>query len=390
MSESILEGANQMERPRGPQAGFSLIELLVAMTITLIVSGAIYGLMTVGQNAFRREPELAERQQNIRLATDMMLRDIANAGTALPPFTQVFTTGLGGAGVTGPSGAASDDLEMLSVIDRESEPVCTAAGQGSVNEVSLYRHGNNPPVPVGTLVFLVFSEITPSATNAPETQDDQWTSRRLTAVPTDRVGPPSGVTWDACDPAVPHSVLTFANSNPYNPANLCANPTTAPTGNFAGGCGVKRITRAVFGQQVRYQVRNDPTDGVPVLQRISTTDGTTQTLARGIEELQVEYAQFSAPTTWLTAAPVVGSPTTTSTLPPPGLPQFGSLVKQVRLTITSRAESTRIQGAVNNAAGTNARIRGTMTTTASPRSALIYVSRGRPSPDPSPGIWHWE
>ena len=95
-----------MEHPRASESGFSLIELLVAMVITLIVSGAIFGLMTAGQNAFRREPELAERQQNIRLAMDLITRDIANAGSGLPPLSQVFTTGLSGFGPERPFGPA--------------------------------------------------------------------------------------------------------------------------------------------------------------------------------------------------------------------------------------------------------------------------------------------
>ena len=37
------------------EAGFSMVELLVAMVITLMISGAIFGLLTGGQNAFRRE-----------------------------------------------------------------------------------------------------------------------------------------------------------------------------------------------------------------------------------------------------------------------------------------------------------------------------------------------
>ena len=73
------------------ERGFSLVELMVAMTVTLIVSGAIYGLLTSGGNAFRREPELADRQQNIRTAMDLVSRDVFNAGAALPTFAQAFT-----------------------------------------------------------------------------------------------------------------------------------------------------------------------------------------------------------------------------------------------------------------------------------------------------------
>ena len=66
------------------QSGFSLVELMVAMTVTLIVSGAIYGLLASGGNAFRREPEVADRQQNIRLAMDLITRDVYTAGAVSP------------------------------------------------------------------------------------------------------------------------------------------------------------------------------------------------------------------------------------------------------------------------------------------------------------------
>ena len=92
-------GTRRLPRPRRlledammrKERGFSMVELMVAMTITLIVSGAIYGLLTSGSTAFRREPELADRQQNIRVAMDLISRDVYNAGASLPTFSQVFT-----------------------------------------------------------------------------------------------------------------------------------------------------------------------------------------------------------------------------------------------------------------------------------------------------------
>src|SRR5713226_893481 len=93
--------------------GFSLIELMVAMTITLVVSGAIYGLLTAGHNAFRREPELADRQQNIRMAMDLISRDVEEAGNGMTPFVQAFTNNLDGVGPPGPGGVATDYLEIL-------------------------------------------------------------------------------------------------------------------------------------------------------------------------------------------------------------------------------------------------------------------------------------
>jgi len=68
---------------RSSASGFSLIELLIAMVVTSIISGAIYGLIASGQTAFRREPELVDRQQNIRMAMDLIVRDVGAAGVGL-------------------------------------------------------------------------------------------------------------------------------------------------------------------------------------------------------------------------------------------------------------------------------------------------------------------
>jgi len=76
---------------RNGESGFSLVELMVAMVITLIISGSIYGLLAAGQGAFRREPEMTERQQNIRTAMDLILRDVSAAGVGMSTFMQAFT-----------------------------------------------------------------------------------------------------------------------------------------------------------------------------------------------------------------------------------------------------------------------------------------------------------
>ena len=89
---------NTMSTADTRQAGFSMIELLVAMVMTLIVSGAIFGLLTGGQNAFRREPELTDRQQNIRIAMDLIKRDVAGAGAGWCPSSRRSRTVADGAG----------------------------------------------------------------------------------------------------------------------------------------------------------------------------------------------------------------------------------------------------------------------------------------------------
>jgi prepilin-type N-terminal cleavage/methylation domain-containing protein len=134
------------------QRGFSMIELMVAMTVTLIVSSAIYGLLASGGNAFRREPEMSDRQQNIRIAMDVIAKDVESAGGGAPLVAQVFThtddplgapaatgsgapylNGAGPQGVMGPGGQAlrgggatgagadgSDDTDILEVVIGEA------------------------------------------------------------------------------------------------------------------------------------------------------------------------------------------------------------------------------------------------------------------------------
>ena len=95
------------------EKGFSLIELMVAMTVTLIITGAVFQLVTAGKSAFRREPEMADRQQNIRVAMDLISQDVYRAGYGAPGVRAGLhrqprrrrTDGLGG--------AATDVLEMF-------------------------------------------------------------------------------------------------------------------------------------------------------------------------------------------------------------------------------------------------------------------------------------
>lgn len=62
------------------QEGFSLLELLIAMVIFLIITGAIYGLMEVGRIDRNRSSRRADIQKNARVAIHLIGRDALNAG----------------------------------------------------------------------------------------------------------------------------------------------------------------------------------------------------------------------------------------------------------------------------------------------------------------------
>jgi len=62
------------------QGGFSLIELMVALTLSLVVVGGSLATYKVQQNAFERQGAMGEVEQNIRFGLDMIVDDVRQAG----------------------------------------------------------------------------------------------------------------------------------------------------------------------------------------------------------------------------------------------------------------------------------------------------------------------
>lgn len=71
-------------RGRDPrEAGFTLIETLLATAIVLCAFAVLFQLATAGQRITRTQPEAADLQQRIRVAADMIQRDLLMAGAGL-------------------------------------------------------------------------------------------------------------------------------------------------------------------------------------------------------------------------------------------------------------------------------------------------------------------
>jgi len=62
------------------QAGFSLIELMVALTLSLVVVGGSLATYKVQQNAFERQGAMGEVEENIRFGLDMIVEEVRQAG----------------------------------------------------------------------------------------------------------------------------------------------------------------------------------------------------------------------------------------------------------------------------------------------------------------------
>jgi prepilin-type N-terminal cleavage/methylation domain-containing protein len=350
----------QMTTAARPRAeGFSLIELVIAMAVTLVISGAMYGLLAGGQSAFRREPELTDRQQNIRMAMSVVQKDLDTAGVGMGAFFQVFADGLN-APAAAPQGttARTDHLHFYG--NDGSCPDVDALQAEDCNGSKCPTNGLNlntrSPIPgcyqENSLLLIIY------ARNGLDL-GAKWGLGFNFHSGDDKVNFPGGQQPTKSQIQDKDDLECFVKNSP--PAS-CDRP-------------VRMSPLTMF----RYEVANDP-DGVPCLWRSTTggmnpgaggyvpapaAGGMWQLIARGIEDFQVQYRTGAG---WLDDPGI------------PADPNFNSIVREVRVTMSARAMGQNLTGqttAINAAmpAGTRNAVRGTLTSTNAIRATLYYMSQ---------------
>src|ERR1700751_5247563 len=65
------------------QTGFTLIELMVSVTIFTIISAAMFGLLHLSQERYRTESQFLDTFQEARLGLDQIVREAGDSG--FPP-----------------------------------------------------------------------------------------------------------------------------------------------------------------------------------------------------------------------------------------------------------------------------------------------------------------
>jgi hypothetical protein len=87
-------------RPLSGEAGFSLLELLIASLLSVVVVGGVLTMLVGVEDVHRDTQELIDAQQMARLSLDQMTRDIQLAGVGLvwllPPFPLIVPRADGG------------------------------------------------------------------------------------------------------------------------------------------------------------------------------------------------------------------------------------------------------------------------------------------------------
>jgi Tfp pilus assembly protein PilW len=358
------------------EAGFSMVELLVAMVITLMISGAIFGLLTGGNNAFRREPEMTDRQQSIRIAMDIIKRDIAGAGAGMVPFVQAFTNGLDGQGgapsTTQTAGAiagtATDILQVLTASGQCTSATLTAA----------------PALDTDNWI---------SAENLPSCFPDTTAPNSFFYIGSSAAAERAAYGIRMGKANVAATVAPF-QIVPLAPA-INVNPTAGGSAGFCdriSAAGIATSCTVVMPVDVvRYQVSADPDDPtLPALWRSRTGtfssaganvggaapgNGNWEVVARGIEDLQVEYFRNGG---W---NPTPGDVTCTAPCTTPVAADFLTVVRQVRVTLSARATGRgRIQGQRTGSGGAGNAIRGQLQAVMTPRAVLTTLTLNTSSP----------
>jgi prepilin-type N-terminal cleavage/methylation domain-containing protein len=73
-----------MDFERHDRRGFSLVELLVSMAVTSLVMGGVFSVMTSATRAQNSVRHVTSMNNNLRVAMDLLVRDMIQAGQGLP------------------------------------------------------------------------------------------------------------------------------------------------------------------------------------------------------------------------------------------------------------------------------------------------------------------
>jgi prepilin-type N-terminal cleavage/methylation domain-containing protein len=348
------------------EKGFSLIELMVAMVVTLIISGAVFQLVTAGQSAFRKEPAVADRQQNIRMAMDILTQDLFQAGYGMPSFAQAFTNNLDGIGPMGAGGNDTDELEIFRASECPPMTVCQLNSDPSKSIVTKEKFSACYTMPAIVLMG----------------NDSEWDLRWAESPGKGTVSKDCATSGDDTNDRHGHVVFPPGQAIALNPTDSFTAWQNPPT-------------YMMLGMAIRYRVHVDA-DGIPNFER-STAGGeldadgnsTWQIIARGVEDFQVEYMNAAG---WQNTPGTIdcagtggggshggggsGTGTTTGGCSAPTAADYDRLVRRVRVRLSARVtESGKMAGETASAALpdiANA-IRGQLVTEIAPRPATTTL-----------------
>lgn len=129
-------------RDRSPgfgSAGFTLIELMIAMVLGLVLIGGVVSILLANKQSYKTNSALSQLQDNARTAFEMMARDIRQAGSTPCGNTTVSNN------LKSINGANTDwYLWGTSVVGVDDATTASPALAGAVAQSAIATHGAGP------------------------------------------------------------------------------------------------------------------------------------------------------------------------------------------------------------------------------------------------------
>ena len=298
------------------QDGFSLIEVLVSILVTLILMASVFGLLTAGQETFRREHEVADMQMSTRAGLQVVSRDLTMAGFHTPPSAAILWNDGGG--------IEPDELTIV-YADPDvplSQPIqCGGGGGGG---------GPCPTLGASSTLFIDPKALDLTMETAELAYDKGMVLAAIETADCNGDGQVGIFPFHVTQPP------TMTKAGGSETLNVNHNPGRLGSDlNRPGGFnGQVRQDCAVVGRFriITYRVSPPPPVGNPRLERRDLTESTEWIpVAHNIENFQVRYGAGVDVT--LVDEPLV---------PPTDDPL--TWINRVDLTLTGRTESTRLKG----------------------------------------------
>jgi type II secretory pathway pseudopilin PulG len=334
--------------------GFSLVEILIALVITMLVMTSVFLLLQKSQKSFAREPEVSAMNANARAGLDLISQDLAVTGFGTPSNVAVMWSD--GGGLTPDRiGIVYADPEVPVSRPRPCPGGGPCATIGTSTSVSVDPFSFSPEPPNFSEAYqdgmVLFAIQGPNGDPACDTVAPGLVPFQLAATPTCTGAGGAANGPSACETL--NLTLGPAPSVDLSP----------PTG-FDTDVGLRCAVIGLF-HVVQYRLNPLPPAENPQLERRDVAlGGPWSPVAGNIENLQVQYVQGLSEV--FEDVPAL--------LPAGGDP--GSWVTRVRITVGGRSESTDLEGATPGvyAAG-DTHLRRTFTTTVSLRNQLTQAQQ---------------
>jgi type IV pilus assembly protein PilW len=263
------------------ERGFTLIELMIAIVISSVIVAAGYTVLTTTHRATISNERAVGTQQNIRVAMELIARDIKQAGFGMPVAPNTPVGGIAGNCAPGGTSAA------IRPVDNNSAIPLNAVNDTGADSISLVVPRTNPTN--GAIPGWVLSSAAPSG-GAGSFNTITLSGTAVTEMVTEGMQNGSGAYISL------GGVVTVPVTSSSGATITLGNPTYAPI-NFPVGTKVYLLQCVTYQVATPAQVLITPTlcggSAGPCLTRTvdsGTAATVTTSLVDGVEDLQFAYA----------------------------------------------------------------------------------------------------